>query len=414
MSIHVLSLLVLAGLFAAAALLPVNMGLLGFAAAFGVGVFAAGMAPKEVFAGFPADLFLTLVGVTYLFAFASANGAIDRLVDTAARAAGGRVAVVPWLVFALAGVLTAVGAPGPAAVAMLAPVTLRLAAQHAVSPLLMGIMLIHGTQSGAFSPSSVYGGITNGVAERAGLALEPAFLFFASLGVNLLIGTLAFLLLGGLRISRGHAVAASPPSASLPAATREQRFTWIAIAVLAVCSLGLGMNIGFVSVAVIALLSIVVPQGHAQAEKGVAWSTVLLICGIVTYVGVLEHAGTVTWLGESITALGMPLAGALLLCVLAGVVSAFASSTALLGVLVPLAVPMLAAGDLPVAGTVAAIAVATTIVDTSPFSSNGALVVANAAENERPALLRRLLGYTVLVVLAGPPLVWALLVVAAG
>lgn len=412
MSIHLISLLVLAAVFLCAAVLPVNMGLLGFAAAFGVGVFAAGMAAKDVFAGFPADLFLTLVGVTYLFAFASANGAIDRLVDAAARAAGARAAVMPWLVFALAGLLTAVGAPGPAAVAMLAPVALRLAAQFALSPLLMGIMLIHGTQAGAFSPSSVYGGITNGVAERAGLALEPAFLFFASLCFNLLIASLAFLVLGGLAVARRREPAVPLASASSEPATREQRLTWLALGLLAVASLGLGMNIGFVSVAVIVLLAIAVPTGHAQAEKGVAWSTVLLICGIVTYVGVLERAGTVTWLGEIITALGMPMASALLLCVLAGVVSAFASSTALLGVLVPLAVPLLSAGDLPVAGTVAAIAVATTIVDTSPFSSNGALVVASAQEQERPLLLRHLLGYTVLVVLAGPPLVWALLVVA--
>ena len=113
MSIHLISLLVLAAVFLCAAVLPVNMGLLGFAAAFGVGVFAAGMAAKDVFAGFPADLFLTLVGVTYLFAFASANGAIDRHVDAAARSADARAAVMTRLEYALAGLITAVGAPGP-------------------------------------------------------------------------------------------------------------------------------------------------------------------------------------------------------------------------------------------------------------------------------------------------------------
>lgn len=58
---------------------------------------------------------------------------------------------MPWLVFGLADLLTALGAFGPAAVAMLAPVALRFASQYRISPL----MLVHGTQAGAFSPSSV-------------------------------------------------------------------------------------------------------------------------------------------------------------------------------------------------------------------------------------------------------------------
>jgi hypothetical protein len=51
------------------------------------------------------------------------------------------------------------------------------------------------------------------------------------------------------------------------------------------------------------------------------------------------------------------------------------------------------------------------VVDVSPFSTNGALVVANAQPEERESVYRRFLVYSILVVLAGPPLAWLVFIV---
>ena len=61
------------------------MGLLGITAAFVVGT-AVGVDEDDIFAGFPGDLFIILVGVTYLFAIANNNGTVDWLVHAAVRA----------------------------------------------------------------------------------------------------------------------------------------------------------------------------------------------------------------------------------------------------------------------------------------------------------------------------------------
>lgn len=66
---------------------------------------------------------------------------------------------------------------------------------------------------------------------------------------------------------------------------------------------------------------------------------VLLIAGIISYVGFMEKAGTVDYVANAISSLGMSLIVALLLCFTAAIVSAFASSTALLGAIIPLAFP---------------------------------------------------------------------------
>ena len=58
------------------------------------------MSTKDIIAGFPGGLFLTLVGITYLFALAQNNGTIDWLVQLAVRAVRGRIAAIPWIMFA--------------------------------------------------------------------------------------------------------------------------------------------------------------------------------------------------------------------------------------------------------------------------------------------------------------------------
>ena len=109
-------------------------------------------------------------------------------------------------------------------------------------------------------------------------------------------------------------------------------------------------------------------------------------------------------------ALGAPLLIALVLCYVIGVGSAFASSTALLTAFIPMAGPLLATSSLSASGTVAALAIAATVVDVSPFSTDGALVVANARDNDRQRVYRQLMMYAGGVVLVAPALAWALLV----
>ncbi|MBK5256087.1 MAG: hypothetical protein JJE39_08645, partial [Vicinamibacteria bacterium] len=59
----------------------INVGLVALALAWGLGSLVAGLKPEVIAAGFPAMLFLTLVGVTLLFALAEENGALAALAN---------------------------------------------------------------------------------------------------------------------------------------------------------------------------------------------------------------------------------------------------------------------------------------------------------------------------------------------
>jgi di/tricarboxylate transporter len=76
-------------------------------------MYSLGLTEREIVAGISGDLILTLVGVTYLFAIARNNGTVDLIVRAAVRAVGGRVALIPWVMFAVTAVLTAIGAASP-------------------------------------------------------------------------------------------------------------------------------------------------------------------------------------------------------------------------------------------------------------------------------------------------------------
>ncbi|OBF30050.1 hypothetical protein A5724_24745 [Mycobacterium sp. ACS1612] len=448
MPLELIPILALIAMFVAATLLPINMGTLGFVAAFLVGTLAVGMKTDDIIAGFPSELFLTLVGVTYLFAIAQNNGTVDLMVRGAVRLVRGRVAFIPWVMFGITGVLTALGALGPAAVAIIAPIALGFAKQYRINALLMGMMVIHGAQAGGFSPISVYGVTVNNIVAKAQLMNSPVALFLGSLLFNAAIGVLLFVFLGGRKLMgrtvhddhddsidgvTGGVGATTPPTGNgtggtatlvvteteprvavkpLPtkSITYDQVLTLIGLGALALFSLVLDLDIGFVSMTVAAVLALASPKAQKGAVSQISWSTVLLIGGVLTFVGVLQEAGSVEWVGNGVAKLGMPLLVALLLCYVGGIVSAFASSTAILGATIPLAVPLLLAGEVSAIGVVVALAISSTIVDVSPFSTNGALVLANAQDVDRDKFYKQILKYSMLVVLIGPLLAWAALV----
>ncbi|MBC2933020.1 SLC13 family permease [Nocardioides sp. zg-1228] len=430
-----IAIIALVALFVVGTVLPINMGALAYVAAWFVGMYALDLDEKEILAGVSGDLILTLIGVTYLFAIARNNGTVDLIVRTAVRAVGGRVALIPWVMFAVTGVLTGIGAVSPAACAIIGPIALGFAGRYGISPLMMGMFVVHGAQAGGFSPISIYGVITNSVMEDAGLPSSEITVFLASLVVNTVMAAILFVVLGGrklmaLRIDPddddtldddlhrgGVTVPARGMGATAPVGTqaqgvrRDQVLTLVAFVGVALVALVFDKNIGFVAITAAVILAMLSPNEHKDAIRQVAWPTVLLVAGVSTYATILTTAGSPEFVGSWAAGLGAAAIGALVLCYVGGVVSAFASSTALLPVIIPIAVPLIADGGINAAMFVAALAVASTIVDVSPFSTNGALMLANKPDTiEEPVYYKQILTYAVIVTLAGPLLVWAALV----
>lgn len=451
MSLEVLSILVLVALFVVATFTSVHMGALALMATFLFGTFVLGEDVDTLLSGFPADLFLILVGVTYLFALAKDNGTVDWMVHAMVKAVGGRVALIPWVFFIVTAILTGFGAVVPAAIAIIAPMSMGFAKRYGIRPLLMGLMVINGGTAGGFSPLSIFGTITNQVVERNDLPGSPVLLFLMSFLFNVILGLICFYLFGGRDLlgkrDRGHGLEDSGTGgirgAKMPDAPRNDPdrraarrsvqttmvkdedadeqvttldrnriITLIGLIVLAVMVVPpLNQDVGFTAICIAVIISLFSPKVSKGAVSKVAWPTVLLICGIVTYVGLLQRLGTIDWLGDQVAGMGAPLFAALIICFIGAVVSAFASTTGILGALIPLAVPFLMTGSVSEIGLIIALAISSSVVDSSPFSTSGALVVANSPEQERDKVFKQLMRWGFSMVLIAPIVTWLIFVV---
>ncbi|MEV6419464.1 SLC13 family permease [Streptomyces sp. NPDC051662] len=481
MSDHVISIIGLVLIFTVATVFSVHMGALAIVVAFVVGTVFVHETADEIFAGFPGDLFVVLVGVTFLFAIAKNNGTVTWLVHGSMRVVRGRIALIPWIMFLVTAVLTAVGAVVPAAVALVAPIGLGFAKRYRINPLLMGLFIINGASAGGFSPISVFGSITNGVMSRNNLPGNPALLFLCSFLFNVALSLVVFFLFGGRTLlgrreavdgpgapaGKSHhgdsvggggggagdgggrtvttalssgssgssgpsgssvsatavaptgggglavAVADDPVTAEEPPLTldRARVLTLLGLLSLVVGSLFFDLNVGLMALTVTVVLSLVSPESAKGAVDKCAWSTVLLVCGIVTFVSLMERIGTIDYLGEGVASVRTPLVGALLICLIGAVVSAFASTTGILGALIPLAVPFLLGGEVGTVGLIVALAISASVVDSSPFSTSGALVVANSPEERRDTVFRGLMVWGLAMAAVVPVVTWGVFVV---
>ncbi|MBJ7478220.1 SLC13 family permease [Rhodococcus sp. (in: high G+C Gram-positive bacteria)] len=440
---NVIALSVLVLVFVISTARSVNMGALALVAAFVVGTLVFTVDTSEILDGFPASLFVILVGVTYLFALARNNGTVDWIIHAAVRAVRGRVALVPWAMFAVCAAVTAMGAVSPAAVAIIAPVAMGFATRYRIHPMLMGFMVVQGATAGSFSPIGIFGVITNDVMRQNGLPSSPALLFVSTFAAAAVVAAIAYVSFGGRALiargaservlvsavgnasgggdtitgsgsgdsSKGGGRSSGGTAPHEGALNLERRLTLLGLASLALGALVFDLDVGFTALTVAVLLTLIFPASARGAVDKISWGTVLLIGGIVTYVALLQNQNTVQWLGDSVAHVGIPLLAAFLICLIGAIVSAFASTTGILGALIPLAIPFLMTGQVNATGLVIALAISSSLVDCSPFSTNGALVVANAAPEERDVVFGLTMRWGMTIMVVTPILAWLLFVV---
>jgi Na+/H+ antiporter NhaD/arsenite permease-like protein len=449
MSLSIVAFLILIAAFAVGSLTTISAGLLALVAAFGVGTLLADLPIKDVIDAFPEGLFFILVGATLLFGIVRITGTIDLLAYWAERLAGGRRLLVPVLMFLLTALLASAGAFTPAAIAIVAPVALALGSRFGISTLAMGLVVVQGANAGAFSPVNPFGVLSNVMLDEAGASADTLKLYVYCFLFNAVLGVIAYALIQGIVNRRGRkdgaddADADSTGGATVPAAasgdvdaagsggvatavrsdtaaetvtpvkvdvTPMRVLTLIGLVALLVLTTVFGVDVGVASLVIALALIIVKPSVQKPAVETMPWSAILLVTGIVTYVGVLEAMGALADLQEGIQGLGSSSVAALVVSYVVGLISAFASTTGTLGVISPIVVPIAGDPTLTAIGVVTAVSISSSVVDTSPMSTSGALLMASAQPKDERMFFRALLLWAIGMIAVVPLLVWFLFV----
>ena len=377
----------------------INVGVVAVGLAWVIGVYVAGLAADAVIRGFPSSLFLTLVGVTLLFAAANVNGTLEHLAERAVRIAHGRTRWLPVLFFLIAGIISSIGPGSISTVALVAPLALAIAARAGVPYFLTALMVANGANAGNLSPVSAGGVIVNTKMAEAGLAGHEARVWFANFAAHLLVAAAAYFLLGGHRIT-GTTTERKPtqPFEAKHRLTLAVIFLWIAGVLV------FKLNVGLSAFAAVTILIAARAVDDATTVKQVPWGVIVMVCGVTVLIGVLEATGGMELFTALLSRLSTPATVNGVMAFVTGAISMYSSTV---GVVLPTFLPTvpgviekLGGGD-PLALSLS-INIGSALVDVSPLSTLGALCVAAVPDGpEARTLFRQLLIWGVSMTVVG-------------
>jgi di/tricarboxylate transporter len=385
------SLIALAIVVVASCTTKLNPGVLAITLAWIIGVYMAepGAQPlglRTVVAGFPTDLFLTLTGVTFLFALAQANGTLERVAAVAVRACRGNVGLVPVAFFTLAFLFASVGAGNIAATALIAPTAMATAHRAGISSFLMMIMVGHGANAGALSPVAPTGVIAAGLMrEQVGAEGFEWQFYIDNMMANVVIAFAGYLLLGGWKLFTRHrdvAVVETAPALVTDFQSRH-KVTLTVLFALLVGVVIFDMNVGMAAFAGGAIVVLGGFSEEKEAIKRMPWGVILMVCGVTVLTALLQETGGSELFTNLVADISGPRSVTGIIALITGVISVYSSTSGVvLPAFLPIAVGLADQVGADVMAVASSIIVGGHMVDTSPLSTIGALALASAHPDE--------------------------------
>jgi len=379
----------------------INVGLVGLVMAWLVGAFVAGLPAGTIVGGFPTSLFLTLTGMTLLFAAAESNGTIERLARRAVGLARGNARSVPIFFFVVACLLSAVGPGAVSSVALVVPLALAIGRQLRVPAMLTALVVANGANAGNLSPISAVGVIANSRMAEAGLGGHEWLVMTANLAASAIVAAAAYVGLKGWRLPRAEVHDAAVEDTAFTSAHRVTLTVlaaWIAGVLFFELPLGLSAFGGAV------LLVGIGAADETASMKRTPWGIILMVCGMTTLVALLEETGGMDLFTALLSSVATPGTINGVIAFVTGAISLYSSTS---GVVLPAFLPtvpgivaQLGGGD-PLAISLS-INVGSSLVDVSPLSTIGALCVAAVADTgQGHVLFRQLLAWGLTMAIVG-------------
>ena len=367
----------------------INVGVVAIVFAWIIGTTLAGLKPDQVAAGFPSGLFLTLIGVTLLFALAETNGTLERLANRAVRLTRGNARLVPVVFFAIALTLSSIGPGAISSVALVIPLAMAIGTRVGVPRFLTALMVANGANAGNLSPISAVGVVANTKMAEAGIGGHEIKVWLANLIAHALVATVAYVVLGGHRLTVAPDPARSAEShVPLPEATAPvalDRRQWMTVAVIVawiVAVVGLKLSVGMAAFAAASLLVLARVADELSAMRRVPWGVIMMVCGVTVLIALLEKTGGMDLFTSLLARLASPASVNGVVAFITGLISSW-SSTA--GVVLPTFLPAVPGVVAKVGGgdplaVALSVNVGGSMVDVSPLSTLGALCVAAVAD----------------------------------
>lgn len=383
-----ISLLVLVAVIAVGFIKKINIGffsigaafllmLLGMAVDFQVPAGEAMRALKasDVTKGFSSSMFVTLVGVTFLFGMASQNGTLDLFSKKIVALVGKRTYLIPVLMFFLSAFISAIGPGHIAAGILMTTFAVYLALELDINPMATALYAKLGANAGCASPLSLTGILAKELSTPLGYDGFSLHLFLITLLSGFVFTLVVYILYKGYKVKADNPMKLS----EIPKFNRKQQITMASIVIMVICCIGFKLDTGLFAFVMAAVLILLGCADEKKAIKSIPWGTLIMICGVGVLVNMISVMGGIDLISDTLASFMTARTAAPIMAATSGILSWVSSTTA---VVMPTLYPISAEICQRFAGgnyveLISAITATSFAAAISPLSTGGAIIMSS-------------------------------------
>jgi len=356
-----------------------NVGLLCIAFAVVLGPLS-GFKEAAVIAGWSTNLFMMLLGVTFLFSIAQTNGTLELFARKVVALVGKQTKLIPVAVYLMTTFLAAIGPGTIPVMALTMPISMALAAETGITPLLLAPITVLGSAAGGISPIAPTGIIGLSLASAQGIKGIDMPYFYNSLMAETIWAFILYIALGGHKIKTEKVLKQS----DLPAFNKNQLITMVGVITMVIIVLVTKANVGLVSFLLGVALLLLKVADEKKSINCIPWGTLILVCGVGVLMNLAIKLKGIELLAKFLATLMTEGTASTIIGLTAGIMSWFSSTS---GVVMPTLIPTVTSLQAAVGGNISSLDLISAITNsahtagTSPASTGGALAMAAYAAN---------------------------------
>lgn len=381
-----ISLLVLVLVIAVGFIKKINIGFFSIGAAFILAfvstkleVTIAGtdklLKISNVAKGFSSSMFVTLVGVTFLFGMASQNGTLDLFSKKIVALVGKRTYLIPILMFVLSAFISAIGPGHIAAGILMTTFAVYLAFELKINPMATALYAKLGANAGCASPLSMTGILAKELSDPLGHSGFGAHLFLTTFLSGFVYTLIMYIVYKGYNVKADNPLKLS----ELPAFNRNQKITMGAIVVMVICCIGFKLDTGLFAFVMASVLIMLGCADEKKAIKSIPWGTLIMICGVGVLVNMIDLLGGIILISDTLSKFMTAHTAAPIMAATSGILSWVSSTTA---VVMPTLYPIASEicekfNGVDYTNLISAITATSFAAAISPLSTGGAIIMSS-------------------------------------
>ena len=332
------------------------------------------MKASQITAGFSSSMFVTLVGVTFMFGMASQNGTLELFSKKVVALVGKRTVLIPILMFVLSAFISSIGPGHIAAGILMTTFAMYLAFEMNINPMATSLYAKLGANAGCASTLSLTGILAAQLSNPMGYSGFGLHLFLSTLLSGFVFTLVVYILYKGYKVKADNPMKWS----EIPKFNPQQRVTIAVIIVVVVCCIGFKLDTGLFAFLAASVLILTGCADEKKAIKGIPWGTLVFICGVGALVNVINKLGGIKLVSDYLSTLMTADSAVAIMSATSGILSWVSSTT---GVVMPALLPI--ADNVAHTFGVSYVELMSAIIATSfaaaisPLSTGGAIIMSS-------------------------------------